>query len=45
MTVDEIIFSSLLKEQKTRKNKGTSSLDQIQSEMFYLALSQLEINY
>jgi hypothetical protein len=41
----KLFFLVCLSNKESRKNKGTSSPDQIQSEMFYLALFQLEINY
>jgi hypothetical protein len=41
----KLFFLVYLSNNEPRKNKGTSSPDNIQSEMFYLALFQLEINY
>jgi hypothetical protein len=41
----KLFFLVYLSNKEPRKNKGTSSPDQIQSEMFNLALFQLEINY
>jgi hypothetical protein len=41
----KLFFLVFLSNKEPRKNKETSSSDQIQSEMFYLALFQLEINY
>jgi hypothetical protein len=38
-------FLVYLSNREPRKNKETSSLEQNQSEMFYLALFQLENNY
>jgi hypothetical protein len=41
----KLFFLVFLSNKEPRKNKETSSLDQIQSEIFLLALFQLEINY
>jgi hypothetical protein len=41
----KLFFLVCLSNKEPRKNKGTSSPDQIQGKMFYLALFQLEINY
>jgi hypothetical protein len=41
----KLFFLIYLSNREPRKNKGTSSPEQNQSEMFYLALFQLENNY
>jgi hypothetical protein len=41
----QLFFLAYLSNREPRKNKGTSSPEQNQSEMFYLALFQLENNY
>jgi hypothetical protein len=38
----QLFFLAYLSNREPRKNKGTSSPEQNQSEMFYLALFQLE---
>jgi hypothetical protein len=41
----KLFFLVYLSNREPRKNRKTSSPEQIQSEMFYLALFQLENNY
>jgi hypothetical protein len=41
----QLFFLAYLSNREPRKNKRTSSPEQNQSEMFYLALFQLENNY
>jgi hypothetical protein len=41
----QLFFLAYLSNREPSKNKGTSSPEQNQSEMFYLALFQLENNY
>jgi hypothetical protein len=41
----QLFFLAYLCNRESRKNKGTSSSEQNQGEMFYLALFQLENNY
>jgi hypothetical protein len=41
----QLFFIAYLSNREPRKNKGTTSSEQNQSEMFYLALFQLENNY
>ena len=41
----QLFFLAYLSNREHRKNKGTSSPEQNQGEIFYLALFQLENNY
>jgi hypothetical protein len=41
----KLFFLVYLSNREPRKNRKTSSPEQIQSEMFYLAIFQLENNY